>query len=116
MVRVLGEHQANAAVMQQACMALSNLTHNNAANIAGTAAAGGIEAVVRVLGEHRANAAVMEQACSALQNIAANNGDNKARIAAAGGIEAFVYMHVLRTCVYTYEYMFIYTQKYLQTL
>ena len=68
MVRVLGEHQANAAVMEEACWALKNLAVLDA-NPAAIAAAGGIETVVRVLGEHQANAKVMEPACGALFNI-----------------------------------------------
>ena len=71
-------HQANPAVMQQACWALTHLTHNNDANQALIVAAQGIEAVVRVLGEHQANAAVMEPACLALCNIGIGPGLDQA--------------------------------------
>ena len=83
MVRVLGEHQANAAVMQQACWALKNLALLDA-NQARIAAAGGIEAVVRVMGEHHANAAVMQQACWALNNIGWSDEAVQKRIKDAG--------------------------------
>jgi hypothetical protein len=62
LVRVLGEHHANAAVMEHACVTLAMLdcVDDYKARIA---AAGDIEALVRVLGEHHANAAVTETAC-----------------------------------------------------
>ena len=75
--------RANAAVMQQACWALTNLAANNA-NQARIAAAGGIEAVVRVLGEHQANAAVMQQACLALHSIGSSDQALQKRIKDAG--------------------------------
>ena len=82
-VRVLREHQANAAVMQEACRALVNLACLDA-NQARIAAAGGIEAVVRVMGEHQANAAVMRQACWALCFIGWSDEALQKRIKDAG--------------------------------
>ena len=82
-MQVLQEHHANAAVMEQACWALSKLVyvgHNSAA----VAAAGGIEALVRVMGEHQANAAVMENACFALYNIGRSDEALQKRINDAG--------------------------------
>ena len=54
-MRVLGEHQANAAVMQQACGALHNIGSSDEALQKRIAARGrGIAALVRaVLGEHQ---------------------------------------------------------------
>ena len=82
-VRVMGEHQANAAVMQQACWALAYLAGLDA-NHARIAAAGGIEAMVRGMGEHQANAAVMQDACWALGNIGWSDEALQKRIKDAG--------------------------------
>ena len=83
MVRVLGEHQANAAVMEEACAALGNLACLDAKR-ARIAAAGGIEAVVRVMRKHRANAAVIQEACGALGNIGWSDEALQKRIKDAG--------------------------------
>ena len=85
----LTQHRLDAAVAEQACRALINLTLLHAANQERAGAAGACEAVAAVLTTHRDNAAAAEQACEAMRSLTTLPA-NQERAGAAGAAAALV--------------------------
>ena len=66
-------HGDSAAVQEQGCTALYNLSFKNDSNQAAIGSGGGIEAVVAAMRSHGGSAAVQETGCNVLINLSFNN-------------------------------------------
>ncbi len=86
-VTLMKEHPSSAAVQENGCWALINLTSNNDANKVKAGGCGAIEAVVAALRAHPSSAAVQEKGCWALINLTSNDA-NEVKAGGCGANEA----------------------------
>ena len=74
-----------------ACMAMANLSFENAANKVRIVSGGAVEAVVRIIGEETEEAVVFE-AAKCLANITCDNRPGQQEVSKAGGVQAMVFL------------------------
>ena len=87
----LCRHSKNRITLHACCMALSNMSFENAANKARIVGGGAVQAIVRILGEETENAVVFE-AAKCLSNITCDCIQGQQEVAKSGGIQAMVFL------------------------
>jgi len=87
----LCRHSKNRITLHACCMALSNMSFENAANKARIVSGGAVQAIVRILGEETEEAVVFE-AAKCLSNITCDNLMGQQEVSKSGGIQAMVFL------------------------
>ena len=87
----LARHSKNRITLHACCMALSNMSFENAANKARIVSGGAVQAIVRILGEETEKAVVFE-AAKCLSNITCDCIQGQQEVAKSGGIQAMVFL------------------------
>lgn len=87
----LCRHSRNRITLHAACMAMANLSFENAANKVRIVSGGAVEAVVRIIGEETEDAVVFE-AAKCLANITCDNRPGQQEVSKAGGVQAMVFL------------------------
>jgi hypothetical protein len=87
----LCRHSKNRITLHACCMALSNMSFENAANKARIVSGGAVQAIVRILGEETEEAVVFE-AAKCLANITCDNLMGQQEVSKSGGIQAMVFL------------------------
>jgi hypothetical protein len=87
----LCRHSKNKITLHACCMALSNMSFENAANKARIVGGGAVQAIVRILAEETESAVVFE-AAKCLSNITCDCIQGQQEVAKSGGIQAMVFL------------------------
>ena len=89
-IRCMKRHSTDAAVQEDACGAIANLSYKSTENQDVIAANEGLDAIVDAMVNHSTRANLQTQACIAIMNVTSENQANKQLLLEAGGVKALV--------------------------
>ena len=89
-VAAMHEHAGSKLVQQSACMALHELTADNAKSQTQAGNEGAIEAVLAAMHEHVGSELVQQRACVALSSLTTGSPSNQTRAGNAGAVEVLI--------------------------